>query len=70
MPQVDIIGAVPEVANFMVAAGFSGHGFMHSPMTGQIIAEMICGKEPAFDVSELSVTRFRHGTLEAEKNVI
>lgn len=65
-----IIGAVPEVANFLVATGFSGHGFMHSPMTGQIVAEMICGQEPAIDVSELSVMRFRHGTLEAEKNVI
>ena len=65
-----IIGAVPEVANFLVATGFSGHGFMHSPMTGQIVAEMICGQAPAIDVSELSVMRFRRGTLDAEKNVI
>jgi sarcosine oxidase, subunit beta len=65
-----VIGAVPEVANFLVATGFSGHGFMHSPMTGQIVAEMICGRQPSIDVGELSVMRFRHGIVEAEKNVI
>ena len=65
-----IIGTVPEVENFLVATGFSGHGFMHSPMTGQIIAELICGQPPAIDVSELSVMRFRQGSVEAEKNVI
>jgi sarcosine oxidase subunit beta len=65
-----IIGAVPEVANFVVATGFSGHGFMHSPMTGQIVAELICGKPPSIDISELSVMRFRRGDVEAEKNVI
>ncbi|MEP7199625.1 MAG: FAD-dependent oxidoreductase [Chloroflexota bacterium] len=65
-----IIGPVPEVENFLVAAGFSGHGFMHSPMTGQIIAEMVCGKKPSLDVRELSVMRFRVGKMDAEKNVI
>ncbi|MBI3732209.1 MAG: FAD-binding oxidoreductase [Chloroflexi bacterium] len=65
-----IIGPVPEVENFLVAAGFSGHGFMHSPMAGQLIAEMICGEAPAIDVGELSVLRFRAGQAPAEKNVI
>ncbi len=65
-----IIGPLPEIENFLVAAGFSGHGFMHSPMTGQLIAEMVCGETPSLDVSELSVTRFREGQVRAEKNVI
>ncbi|MCA1554901.1 MAG: FAD-binding oxidoreductase, partial [Chloroflexi bacterium] len=65
-----ILGAVPEVENFLVAAGFSGHGFMHSPMTGQLIAEIVCGEKTSFDVSELSVIRFRDGKQNTEKNVI
>ncbi len=65
-----IIGTVPEVQNFLVAAGFSGHGFMHSPMTGQLIAEMVCGEQTSIDVQELSVMRFRSGEMQAEKNVI
>jgi sarcosine oxidase subunit beta len=65
-----IIGSVPEAQNFLVAAGFSGHGFMHSPLTGQLIAELVCGEQPSLDVSELSVLRFRTGQLAAEKNVI
>lgn len=65
-----IIGPVPEVKNFLIAAGFSGHGFMHSPMTGQLITELVCGEPPTIDVSELSVMRFRTGAVQAERNVI
>lgn len=65
-----ILGPVPEVSNLLIAAGFSGHGFMHSPMTGQLIAEMICGDPPSIDISEHRIERFRAGTLDFEKNVI
>ena len=64
-----ILGAVPDVAGFLVAAGFSGHGFMHSPATGQIIAEMIVGREPFIDVSELGIGRFS-AAVRREHNVI
>ncbi len=65
-----VIGPMPELPNFLVAAGFSGHGFMHSPMTGRLIAEMICGEKPSLDVRELGVERFRQGQKNVEKNVI
>ena len=64
-----ILGAAPDVSGFLVAAGFSGHGFMHSPATGQVIAEMIVGQEPFIDVSELSIGRFSQA-VHGEHNVI
>ncbi len=64
-----ILGAVPEVEGFLVAAGFSGHGFMHSPATGQVIAEMIVRGAPSIDVSELGINRFT-ATARREHNVI
>ena len=64
-----ILGPVPEVAGFLVAAGFSGHGFMHSPATGQIIAEMIAHGAPSIDVAELGVERFT-AAARREHNVI
>ncbi len=64
-----ILGAVPDVDGLLVAAGFSGHGFMHSPATGQVIAEMIVGQEPFIDVSELAIGRFSQA-VRAEHNVI
>lgn len=43
-----------------VAAGFSGHGFMHSPGTGQLIAEeMLDGRASTLDITDLSLERFR-----------
>ena len=64
-----ILGAVPEVAGFLVAAGFSGHGLMHSPATGQVIAEMIVYGAPSIDVAELGIDRFT-AAARREHNVI
>jgi sarcosine oxidase, subunit beta len=38
--QTGIASAVPGVAGLYVIAGFSGHGFMHGPIAGQLMAEM------------------------------
>ncbi len=65
-----ILGPVPELEGFLCAAGFSGHGFMHSPMTGQLIAELIVHGRTSLDISPFSVTRFREEQVEAEQAVI
>lgn len=54
-----ILGPVPELEGFYLANGFSGHGFMHAPATGRVLAEMIRGETPCIDVSALSIRRFR-----------
>lgn len=36
-----IIGRHPEIANFVLACGFSGHGMMHSPAAGAGVSELI-----------------------------
>ncbi|MBD3382316.1 MAG: FAD-dependent oxidoreductase, partial [candidate division Zixibacteria bacterium] len=36
-----ILGKVPEVEGFLCANGFSGHGFMHAPGVGLLMAELI-----------------------------
>jgi sarcosine oxidase, subunit beta len=54
-----ILGKVPEVEGFILANGFSGHGFQHSPAVGKVIAELIVdGKTTTIDVSSLSIERF------------
>ena len=57
--DVGIVGFIPAVPNFFVAAGFSGHGFMHSPGVGEIAAALITGGSPPFDVSAMDPGRFR-----------
>ncbi len=64
-----IIGAV-GVDGFLCAAGFSGHGIMHAPATGEAIAELITEGRTTLDVSALAYDRFRRGELIKEHNVI
>ncbi len=68
-----ILGPVPEVENFVVAAGFSGHGFMQSPAVGEAIADLIVAGRPSapdLDVAPFGPARFAAGTLRREANVI
>jgi sarcosine oxidase subunit beta len=45
---------------FVNAVGFSGHGVMHAPATGQVIAEIVTEGAPrTVDVSALRLDRFR-----------
>jgi len=57
--RLAILGEAPTVVGLFLACGFSGHGFMHSPAVGRLMAELILGK-PAFipDVKLLSIDRF------------
>jgi sarcosine oxidase subunit beta len=62
--QHAILGEAPELGGFICANGFSGHGFMHSPLTGRLVAELICeGKASSLDISPLSLARFDAGNL-------
>ena len=65
-----ILGKVDEIEGFVNAAGFSGHGIMHAPATGELIAELIVDGKTSLDISSLSASRFRTGQLVREHNVI
>ena len=59
-----IIGAFPELKGFILANGFSGHGFQHSPAAGMLVAELIVeGKAKTLDIHPLRPQRFREGDL-------
>jgi len=64
-----IIGAV-GVDGFLCAAGFSGHGIMHAPATGEAMAELIVDGRSTLDITALAHDRFRRGDLIKEHNVI
>jgi sarcosine oxidase subunit beta len=65
-----IIGETP-ISGFYLCAGFSGHGFMHGPVTGMVMSEIILdGKASTLDISVLDFDRFESGRLIKEYNVI
>ena len=67
-----ILGPVPEVQGFFCANGFSGHGVMHAPATGKIVADLILhGKTNVVsEVEVLSPARFAKGALLHETAVL
>ncbi len=65
-----IFGATP-VENFYLVAGFSGHGFMHGPIAGKLMAEIILdGAAHSVDISALDLARFAEGRQIREYNVV
>jgi glycine/D-amino acid oxidase-like deaminating enzyme len=38
--------------------GFSGHGFQHSPAAGRVLADVIAGRDPRFDLAPFAADRF------------
>jgi sarcosine oxidase, subunit beta len=67
-----LIGRVDPLSNVYVVAGFSGHGFMHGPIAGQLLAEVIVdGRASTLDISALNPNRFTTaGSSPREYNVI
>jgi sarcosine oxidase subunit beta len=61
-----ILGAAPELPGFYLATGHSGHGFMHGPATGKLMAEVILSGRTSIDISTLSLDRFRTGRIVRE----
>jgi len=65
-----ILGDTP-VGGFFVVTGFSGHGFMHGPICGLLMAEWIAsGQARTLDVSALRLSRFADPERTVEYNVV
>jgi sarcosine oxidase subunit beta len=53
-----IIGPAVGVDGLFFINGFSGHGFQHSPAAGRILADVIAGRDPQFDLTPFAAGRF------------
>ncbi|MDP2052841.1 MAG: FAD-binding oxidoreductase [Acidobacteriota bacterium] len=59
-----VLGPHPDLAGFIFANGFSGHGLMMSPATGKIVSEFVrLGRSEMFDVGIFAPDRFARGAL-------
>lgn len=64
-----ILGHVPDLENFLVAAGFSGHGLMQSPAVGRALGELIqFGEYRALDLSRFGYQRILENAPLLETN--
>lgn len=58
------------IPGFVVAGGFSGHGFQHAPATGRLVAELVIDGSPSLvDGDRLASDRFETDHTPHERNV-
>ena len=65
-----IIGEAAAVSRFLYATGFSGHGFLQGPATGEILRDLYLERAPFVDVGPLSAERFSQAQLRPEYNIV
>lgn len=66
-----ILGRHPDLPGYVDASGFSGHGIMHAPATGLLIAEEVLdGRAHTIDIDELRIARLQAGKAQSEQNII
>ena len=66
-----IVGMVPGVPNFVFANGASGHGVMHAPVLGELVAELVVdGVMTSFDSTALQPGRFARSASTVESEVL
>jgi sarcosine oxidase subunit beta len=66
-----IYGPVYPYENLFIAAGFSGHGLMMAPTTGELIADWVLEGKPKIKLAEnLTIDRFERGRLVKELAIV
>jgi sarcosine oxidase subunit beta len=65
-----ILGRTP-LRGFHLVTGFSGHGFMHGPICGLLMSEILLdGQAQTVDISALALSRFERNQEIMEYNVV
>lgn len=65
-----ILGRLEDWENAYAACGFTGHGFMIAPMTGQLLAELMVDGRASLPIDSFRLSRFREGPVVKDTMVI
>jgi glycine/D-amino acid oxidase-like deaminating enzyme len=67
---VPVLGEVPGLRGFVLATGFSGHGFAMGPIAGRLVSELIVDGKPSLDIGGFRFSRFAEGAVGRPRNVL
>jgi sarcosine oxidase subunit beta len=56
--KVPIISPVDGIKGYILASGFSGHGFCLGPIAGKLLSELIVDGEPSLPLDKFRLSRF------------
>jgi len=65
-----VLGEVAAPRGFVLATGFSGHGFAMGPVAGRLVSELIVDGKASLDVSAFRFSRFAEGAIGPPRNVL
>jgi sarcosine oxidase subunit beta len=65
-----IIGESKKIKGFIQCNGFSGHGFMLSPMVSKMISDYIITGKTTDELENLSLERFKDKKIDYEQSVV
>jgi len=57
--ELPMLGAVPGLEGYVNAAGGFRTGIVASPLTGEVVAQVVCGQVPTVAVEPFSLGRFQ-----------
>jgi glycine/D-amino acid oxidase-like deaminating enzyme len=67
---VPVLGEIGRPRGFVLATGFSGHGFALGPVAGRLVSELIADGKPSLDRAAFRVSRFAEGAIGKPRNVL
>jgi sarcosine oxidase subunit beta len=56
--HLPVLGPVAGLEGYLLATGFSGHGFCLGPIVGKILSELVLEGESSLPIEQLSLARF------------
>jgi D-amino-acid dehydrogenase len=56
--DLPILGALPGVPGVFVATGHGANGLLLGPVSGALVADLVCGHEPSVDLAPFAPARF------------
>jgi glycine/D-amino acid oxidase-like deaminating enzyme len=65
-----VLGEVPSLRGFLLATGFSGHGFALGPIAGRLLSELIVDGKPSLDIAGFRFSRFAERVIGKPRNVL
>jgi sarcosine oxidase subunit beta len=65
-----IVSEITGHPGLYCCAGFAGHGFMHAPIIGELMAEILSGSKPHLDISSFDIERFGNETANSNEGLI
>jgi len=65
-----ILCEADNVKGFFLSCGYSGHGFMFGPISGELLTQLVIGQEPWIPIDMLHYSRFERGELLVEPAVV